>query len=745
MTFTPAIKKIILLLILLQTGHDYLKAQTNHWETAIFPNDTWKYFVGNAEPNAFFRLPVFDDKDWILGKGGFGYGDGDDSTIIPTCYSVYLRKSFIVVDTSFISSAILSIDYDDAFIAYINGIEIARSGIVGAYPPYNTAGTDHEAKVYAGGLPEGFIVSKKNLSKALQNGVNIFSVQVHNSSIGSSDLTAIPYLSFGITNNNTYYRPAPSWLNGPVDQAVVQSNIPLIAINTINNQAIKDDGNKITAIMRVIDRGPGLLNQLTDSANNYYGNIGIEIRGSTSSTFPQKSFNLETRDTAGKNKSVKLLGLPKENDWALISNYNDKSLMRNTITHQLFRSMGHYAPGNKYCEVFVNNEYQGIYLLMEKIKQDSNRVNIAKPDAKAVSGDKLTGGYIIKNDTKDSDESAVSSDYDEQGAPNSQQVSFIPVDPKTSDLTEPQKNYLSSYLKSLEQSIYGANFKDPKKGYRSFIDTLSFIDYFLIGEISRSVDAYKKSKFFYKDLDSRGGLLHSGPTWDFDWAYKNIPEGDISKECYYGVTDGSAWAYKSLYCVHYPAFPGWIPRLMQDPAFVNAIKTRYVDLRKTILSNNSIFHTLDSIQLLLTEPQKRHFQKWDILGKVTNGSPEVDPQPTSFTGAGQQLKNWINIRLLWLDSHMPGTYQDHGTVATFNADPFHFKVFPNPVRSALYIESSQSIQSVKLFSAFGQELVSLPVHDNLVQLNLNNMNAGCYILQTRFQNGEIKSDKIIMQ
>ncbi|MEP7321472.1 MAG: CotH kinase family protein [Saprospiraceae bacterium] len=738
-------KKNFLFLLLFQVSCFYSNAQTNHWETAIFPNDTWKYFVGNSEPNAFFRLSVFDDKDWISGKGGFGYGDGDDSTIIPACYSVYLRKSFTVVDTGFISSAILSIDYDDAFVAYINGIEIARSGISGAYPSFNTAGTDHEAKVYAGGLPEGFIVSKQILSKCLQNGVNIFSLQIHNSSIGSSDLTASPYLSFGIKNNNTYYRPVPPWLNGQVDQPVVQSNIPLIAITTINNQVIKDDGNKITALMRVINRGSGLLNQLSDSATDYYGNIGIEIRGASSSTFPQKSFNLETRDTSGKNKSVKLLGMPKENDWALITNYNDKTLMRNTITHQLFRSMGHYAPASRYCEVFINNEYQGIYLLMEKIKQDSSRVKVAKPDAKAVSGDKLTGGYIIKNDTKDSNESSIPSDFDEQGVANSQQVSFIPVDPKTSDITEAQKNYLIAFLKALEQSIYGAGFKDPKKGYRAFIDTLSFIDYFLIGEVSRSVDAYKKSKFFYKDVDSRGGLLNSGPTWDFDWAYKNIPEGDVSKECYYGVTDGSAWAYKSIYCVHYPVFPGWIPRLMQDVAFVNAIKTRYVDLRKTILSNNSIYHSLDSIQLLLTEPQKRHFQKWDILGKVTNGSPEVDPQPISFTGASQQLKNWINVRLLWLDSHMPGTYQDHGTVATSNINQLHFKIFPNPVQSELYIESNQSIQSIKLFSPIGQQVLSLPARGNIVKASLQNLNGGYYILQTRFQNGEIKTDKIIIQ
>ena len=736
----------ILIFIVFSITVNFLSAQTNHWETAIFANDTWKYFVGNSEPNAFFRLDAFDDRDWKLGKGGIGYGDGDDSTVIEACYSLYMRKPFNVTDTSKISEAILSIDYDDGFVAYINGIEIARSGVIGAYPPYNTGATDHEAKLYAGGVIENFYIPKQLLSKSLQIGINIFSLQVHNSNNGSSDLTAIPYLSFGLTDTTKRYKPTPPWFKAPAVPLAdtTETTLPIISIST-NGQTIPiNNTTKLTATMRVIDLGPGKLNHVSDTANNYVGNIGIEIHGATSAFYPQKSYSIETRDATGANKNTKLLNLPSENDWLLISNYNDKSFARNSISHYMFSSMGHYAPRTRYCEVYVNNEYLGIYLLTEKIKRDNNRVDITKPDPTATSGDKLSGGYIIKNDTRDANEEAFFSPYTEQGILSTNQpIAFLYVDPKASEMTIPQKNYLQFYMQAVEASIYGNNFRDSLKGYRAFLNVISFIDYFIVGEISRSVDAYKKSKFFYKDIDSKSSLLQSGPTWDFDWAYKNIPEGDISKECYYGVIDGSAWAYKSIYCNHSPAFPGWIPRLMQDPYFTNKLKTRYTDLRKNLLNNTNLFRFIDSIQTLLNIPQVHHYKKWNTLGIASQGSPEVEPQPSTFNAIHVQLKNWLTTRLKWLDGNMPGIYDP--TTPINNDDPIHFNIFPNPTRSTLYIESNERIKSIAMYSALGVKVNSTVISNHFTHLDVNNLPKGYYFIQTRFENGRIRSDQVIVQ
>ena len=119
---------------------------------------------------------------WPEGPGGFGFGDNDDNTVIPQCTSVFLRIKFNIADTSLIGSAIFSIDYDDGFIAYLNDIEIARSGIQGIHPSYDQLAEDHEAAMYKGGRPESFFLSKEELGKLLLNGENILAVQVHNSS-----------------------------------------------------------------------------------------------------------------------------------------------------------------------------------------------------------------------------------------------------------------------------------------------------------------------------------------------------------------------------------------------------------------------------------------------------------------------------------------------------------------------------------------------------------------------------------
>ncbi|MEP7267643.1 MAG: CotH kinase family protein [Saprospiraceae bacterium] len=728
-------KKYIAIFFICLSG--FLQGQKiDHWETAIFAQDTWKYFVGNSEPNTFWRLNTYDDTKWLSGKGGFGYGDGDDSTVIVPCYAVFLRKSFHVTDTSKILSAVLNLDFDDGFVAYINGIEIARYGISGNYPAYNVPALDHESKVYSGGSYDYFQINKALLRKCLMNGDNMLSIQVHNVGIGSSDLSAIPFLSFGFSDKMEYFRSTPPWFVSPLAGNPFISNLPIISITT-NGQVIQDNGTKLNALMRVIQNSNGM-NEVTDSANIYYGIIGIEIRGSSSSGYPQKSYNVETRDSLDANRNVSLLGLPEENDWALITNYNDKTLMRNTFSYSLYNQLGHYAPRTKYCDVLINDEYQGIYLLSEKIKRDKNRVAISKFDDKATSGNGITGGYIFKNDNKDADELSFTSNYSESGFLGNPEVSFIYVYPKSSELTTSHKTYLPSFINSFESVLYGNNFTNPIDGYARYIDVPSFIDYFILGEVSRSVDAYKKSKFFYKDVDSKGGKIVSGPPWDFDWAYKNIPEGNNQFNCYYGNTDGSGWAYKAYLCNHDPKFAGWTARLMQDPNFVNAIKSRYVFLRKNVLSEHGVNLLVDSLKNIVNEAQPRHFGKWDILGKITIGSPEVDAQPTTYAAAINQFKTWVFTRLAWLDRNMPGILTDFKVVSGDKV-----KVYPNPSFHQLTIQSGSEMLHAQLYTMQGQLAFKAMLHGNVNTIK-HNLPPGMYILKVVLKNQQVNLLKLVV-
>lgn len=189
----------------------------DHWETAVNEGDNWHYYVGNANPPANWTSLAFDDSVWPSGPGGFGYGDNDDATVLPTgTLSVYYRQIFQVTDANQIKQMVLSMDYDDGFIAYLNGQEIARSSTVSGQPNWNTLVGDHEATFYnLNAYPEPFTVSPTLIASFLQNGPNVLAVQVHNALTNSSDLTGRTWLHAGIGSSNQFFGANPWWFVPP--------------------------------------------------------------------------------------------------------------------------------------------------------------------------------------------------------------------------------------------------------------------------------------------------------------------------------------------------------------------------------------------------------------------------------------------------------------------------------------------------------------------------------------------------
>ena len=202
-------------LVLANGGNTY--ANTDHWETAMVNEAVRKYFIGISEPPSDWNTIGFNDASWSSGAGGIGFGDGDDNTTIGSARSVYMRCAFTIDDVSIIEDAKLHMDYDDAFVAYLNGVEIARSGnIIGTPPAYNTlANSDHEAGMYAGYPAEEWNIPAWALDLLLVNGTNVLSIQVHNVTVASSDMSSNAWLSFGINTPGTYFSPVPAWFYAP--------------------------------------------------------------------------------------------------------------------------------------------------------------------------------------------------------------------------------------------------------------------------------------------------------------------------------------------------------------------------------------------------------------------------------------------------------------------------------------------------------------------------------------------------
>ena len=186
-------------LLIFASGEDQYLNQ--HWETVIDWGDNWSYFIGTQEPPGNWKEIDFIDSSWLVGPSGFGYGDGDDATVVPQVMSVYLRKTFTIESLDNILDIVLHIDYDDAFVAYINGVEVARAniGTPGVVPNYDDGANEwHEAQIYSGGLPDKFEVG--SYLDVLHDNENILTIQVHNYDAISSDMSLIPFLTLGMSS-----------------------------------------------------------------------------------------------------------------------------------------------------------------------------------------------------------------------------------------------------------------------------------------------------------------------------------------------------------------------------------------------------------------------------------------------------------------------------------------------------------------------------------------------------------------
>jgi len=521
-------------------------------------------------------------------------------------------------------------------------------------------------------------------------------------------------------------------------QVIMESSeLPIVMINTLGQTIVPDV--KIDALMEIKYYGPDSLTFVSDTANEYNGHVGLEIRGASSSGYPQHPYGFETRTETGGNNNVSILGMPAENDWVLISNYNDRSLIRNPLAFKLFAEMGNYSPRTSLCEVLLDSAYQGIYVFGEKIKRDNARVDIATLNPADTTGDELTGGYILQQNYWDANNSFQSnfSPIDHPGF----DVHFVYEYPKPDEIMAPQKTYIAAFVDSLETALYSDDFADSLTGYRKYLDVKSFIDYFLVNELSRNNDGFKKSVFFYKDKFSKGGKLKAGTVWDFDWAWKNLWGCSIFENL-----DGSGWAHHINDCPTDNYSCGWYIRLLQDNNFTKDLRCAWEDYRQTILDTTYLFSYIDSVGNLVQNAQVRHFQKWPILG-ISGPAPEVGAIATTYNAELDTLKHWISLRLAWLDANIPGLCLGVIYQVNENSTPEPLKYFPNPGSGKIhfqgYLEGSTPFE-MKFFDAEGQLLESIFLSSGHVNLDYQLNGKGFYYFTISNSTGILQRGKIVV-
>lgn len=548
---------------------------------------------------------------------------------------------------------------------------------------------------------------------------------------GTWSLIVKDYLAFVNAGNVVTW--SISFSTSPVPAVgFTSSKLPIVVINTNNQQVVDTD---ILVDFGVIYKGVGQTNYLSDPFNDYNDKAKMRLRGSSTRIFEKKAFAIETCDAAGVDASVSLLGMPAESDWVLLAMYQDKSLLRVPLTYDLSRQMGRYASRFKLVEVVVNNEYRGVYALMEKLKRDQNRINISKLSPNENAGPAVTGGYIFKIDR--TDEPGWTSLLPGE-ASGGKHFYYQYVYPKDS-ITTQQKDYIKAFVDSFETVIASSYYSDPWIGYQKYVGIESLVDYFILNEISKNVDAYRLSTYFYKDKINKGGKMHIGPVWDFDLAWHN---------CNYGNSfDPTGWEYQLTDTIY--STPTWWNRLMQDTNFQNVLYCRWTQLRQTVLSSNHLYAYIDSAALALDGAQQRNFTQWPILGAYIHPNPQNQVN-ASFHEEIEDLKKWIAARVAWMDVAIAGHCPLINIQELDNEN--RVALYPNPFLSVTTFElhlTRPAEVMLKIFDVMGKERAVLieeflPSGEFKIAYDRASVASGIYFYQLHV--GETsKTGKIIIE
>jgi len=444
---------------------------------------------------------------------------------------------------------------------------------------------------------------------------------------------------------------------GP-DVFTFSSNLPLVIIDTFGQGIIAD--LKIPASMVFIDtyRGRASLRDTPDAKVR----AGIELRGSSSLGFPKNNMGFETRDENTNDFKVSLLGMPAESDWVLYGPYTDKTLMNDYLAYELWEAMGHYSVRRRFVEVFRDTtggrltygDYWGIYVLLEKIKIDNDRVDIAELHGGDSTPPNVTGGYIFKRDRFDGNEYT----FNVPGGTGFGGTTLGVEDPKGAQITTAQKNFLVAWFTQVSAALSSPGWTNPVTGYAAYIDADSFIDHYWIVEMPKQIDGYRLSNFYHKD---RNGKLKEGPIWDWNLSFGNADylEGGLTNNYYAPAVGDADYLYYR--------------RLFADPDFYQKHIDRWFALRTNVFATSNLMSRIDAITNLLNEAQVRDFVKWPRLGSWVWPNPDgANLVPASIDGTAAlwnvnfatlntypaiigEMKRWIEGRLAWIDSQFPAT------------------------------------------------------------------------------------------
>lgn len=403
-------------------------------------------------------------------------------------------------------------------------------------------------------------------------------------------------------NKNTYFDlPEDSCTEDPIcyldENYVVQegfhSNLPIVILSmegelsdykgfTNQEEYLTGEEPYITGHISIIDGGT-FHNCITDQPV-VQSDLLIKKRGHTSYSFDKEQYLLKLKMPDGQNNDVDILGMGAHDSWILNGSMADKSMIRNYLAYRICSEVSDVTPDSQFCEVVLQKDgqyiYQGLYLMMETVARDENRIPIDQYQEK-----NLYTSYIVRRDRFTNFDMML----DTYGRLSDISDEWIGVKyPSESRITEKSKSYIEKDFSQIEQVIYSDNEK-VFGTYDKYIDINSFADYFLLNEYFGNYDAGMHSTYMYKNS---GEPLKVGPVWDFDQAMNNYSMEEME-------TETTAFQERPFY-----------DRLCMDRRFIELLQARYAVLRKSTLSHEHICDVIDETTAYIHSAREREWYRW---------------------------------------------------------------------------------------------------------------------------------------
>lgn len=437
------------------------------------------------------------------------------------------------------------------------------------------------------------------------------------------------------------------------------THLPIIKINTngveIPGEPYRDpetgttkhtmaqDGNSTIAATTEITDNEGN-NHLTD-APTLSSDIRIRIRGNSSRHFDKLPYLVELVNPDGTNNDQKVMGMAAHHSWALHGPYLDKTLIRNYMWYSISGQIMEYAPNVRFCELILNGEYKGVYLMTETITagKEGARLTLSTTEKR-----NTFSGYILRHDRGSDNEIKNINPLSIYAMRTNKLINV--VYPGASNLNEDLARSIELDFSAFEKALHSYDF-DDKEGYKGNIDVNSFVDYFIINEVSLNRDAGLFSTYIYKDISQKYKMC----VWDFNNALDNYEDVENEPE------DGFAM-FGTL----------WFNRIIQDKDFSEAIIKRYRELRKNILSEEYLNEFIDDTIKWLGPSIERNYEVWGYsFDKEHDRLKPHWRNPRSYEEAVEDMRECLMERLVWMDRNIESLKQYSAASKTHESHEAH--------------------------------------------------------------------------